>query len=520
MPLSVLARHGALGPVLVLAAVFDLVAIGWGLPASWAPDELGPRDLVVAMAMRFSDGWSHAYPPLQFWLLSALSWPVTASAAETIEIGAPAYTTLSYVMRLTSVAMGLGSLGLVYAIGCELYDRRAAVMATLIVALSPTFIYYSKVANVDVPYVFWFVLSVWLFVRILARHRTRDYALFGAAAALAVCTKDQAYGLYVLAPFVIALSYSRDRRGVEPAAGVWASLVRGPMLLAVGVGGLVFSVVHNLAFNPDGFIEHVRTLLGPRSSAYQMFPNTVTGHLQLLWLSVGSLAFVLGWLPFGMCIAGLASAIWQRASNRRLLATLVFPVSYYLFFVSVVLYQYDRFALPMALVLALFGGKALSACLVRGAPLRWARVAAVAALFVWRLLPGVALDARMLNDARYCAAAWVERNAPAGAFIIGIGLHTDFPVLPAHSLATVDERNFDQIWRGELVLTSSLFQEDRFGGHRDAVERFVALRSGRSQHQLAKVCEPMRGFDFLRTAGIPTNLDKIDPEIRIYRRAP
>ena len=41
------------------------------------------------------------------------------------------------------------------------------------------------------------------YLQLLETGRLRDYMLFAAAATLSVCTKDQAYGLYLLLPLVI-----------------------------------------------------------------------------------------------------------------------------------------------------------------------------------------------------------------------------------------------------------------------------------------------------------------------------
>ena len=70
----------------------------------------------------------------------------------------------------------------------------------------------AKTANTDVPYLFWFALSMVFYLRVLDGLRTRDFAIFAALAALSVCTKDQAYGLYLLMPLPIVMQLWRARR--------------------------------------------------------------------------------------------------------------------------------------------------------------------------------------------------------------------------------------------------------------------------------------------------------------------
>ena len=78
----------------------------------------------------------------------------------------------------------------------------------------------------------------------------------------------------------------------------------------------------------------------------------VVGHVELLGQTARHLAFVMGGPSLLAALAGLVLAWRDRAHHRLLLATLIPAVSYVVFFPLVVLYVYDRFLLPVALVLA------------------------------------------------------------------------------------------------------------------------------------------------------------------------
>ena len=47
---------------------------------------------------------------------------------------------------------------------------------------------------------FWFALSLIFYLRVLAGGTPSDFIWWGVTAALAVCTKDQAYGLFLMMP--------------------------------------------------------------------------------------------------------------------------------------------------------------------------------------------------------------------------------------------------------------------------------------------------------------------------------
>ena len=52
-------------------------------------------------------------------------------------------------------------------VGVRLFGRRAGTLAALTLALSAPFVYYSKTANLDVPYVCWFALALLFYLRTL-----------------------------------------------------------------------------------------------------------------------------------------------------------------------------------------------------------------------------------------------------------------------------------------------------------------------------------------------------------------
>src|SRR6185295_2032369 len=103
------------------------------------------------------------------------------------------------------VVMALGLVVLVYRCARLLVSHAASIASAAIVALMPAFIFYGKLANVDVPYLFWFMLATFFYLRAYTRDRARDYFFWGISAAIAVGTKDQAAGLLLPMPVVLAI---------------------------------------------------------------------------------------------------------------------------------------------------------------------------------------------------------------------------------------------------------------------------------------------------------------------------
>ena len=505
--------RGALGLVLAMALVLGAWGLRWGLPGEfgWAPDEVLPADVDSAVAQRFAHGWHTKYPPLHFALLAGASAPVRLAGHVAGWDEARVHDARMTAGRVLSLALSLGLLVLVYRCGREMGDAWAGVLAAALLALSVPFAYYAKIANLDVPYLFWFALSLLFFLRARRRAQPRDFALFALAAATAVATKDQAFALYVLTvPF---LWWETVRRG---GSGRLAATM-------CGTGAFAYAVLSGALFNPAGWLAHLRLIAGPARTSFRMFDQGLGGHLELLGQTARHLLFVMGGPSLLAALAGLVLAGRERASHRAWLAALVPAVSYVLFFPLVVLYIYDRFLLPVALVLSLLGGLALSRAL-RTRP--GAGRAATAAVLAFAALRAASVDVLLARDSRYTVEDWLRREVGPAPLVAAVGpleylprfdgLHWRRLGPAASRLAQVNPEvvvvNADYARRadegtGERAFYAAL--DDGSLGYR------VALRHRTSPRVLLDT-------DALRRDGhghIWSNLDKVDPEIVVYRRA-
>ena len=201
-----LPNRGALpesAPVTLVLTVFAVlfgIGIEWGWPATWAPDELDPPAILNAIGHRFSNGWFDKYPPLHYYLLGVVYSPVLmAGELGWLHVDSEPVRGLLYLQgRTLTLAMAIGTLAGVARLATRTLGSRYAWPAALCAGAFLPFVFYAKTMNVDVPYVFWFVMSCLFLVEALRDGRARDCIGFGIAAAAAVGTKDQAYALYVL----------------------------------------------------------------------------------------------------------------------------------------------------------------------------------------------------------------------------------------------------------------------------------------------------------------------------------
>src|SRR5262249_38800910 len=125
---------------------------------------------------------------------------------------------------------------------------------------------------------------------------------------------------------------------------------------------------------------------------------------------------------------------------------LVAVPAYYFGLINIILYNYDRFVLPVCVLLALFGGLALDALLVSGPGGRRWRVAAVTAIFAYSVLYAGLVDALMIGDSRYTVEAWMNHHVNAADDVVGAtGLHEYLPRL--ERFRTIDVSTIDDLRR-------------------------------------------------------------------------
>ena len=474
---------------------------------TWAPDEIVPSAVLEGVERRFAGGWHAKYPAFHFAVLAAAYLPWLGDAPS------PARTeALVAAGRSVSVLMAAGLVLLVHLCGRELYGHGPALFAALVAGLSVPLPYYAKTANTDVPYLFWSAAALLAYLRLLDGHRRRHYVALALCAAAAVAAKDQAYGLFVLVPVVVVVTGARtllDRR----------------LLAGVGVGVVAFAVLTNAWRNPSGFAAHVALITGPASSDFRMYDRDLRGLVALAVDTVRATVFALG-LPAALAAgAGLVLALRRRQENARLLATLALPIGYCLAFLAVVLYLYDRFVLPVALVLALFAGHALAAGLAVPRARR-AAVVAAAGIVAFSALRALAVDVLLARDSRHAASAWLHRNAPPPATIAGVGPLEYLPRLDGLAWRRLGPSldRLRQVDPDVVVVNPDVARRAVEGGSDAAL--YAALASGTAGYRLADAepraetlpwldVDAFRGDDPRR---LLSNLDKVGPPIFSYVR--
>ncbi len=235
--------------------------------------------------------------------------------------------------RLISVAFGVGGIGLAYATGSLLFNRRAGLIAAALLSLMPYHVIVTRQALLDGPETTLFLLSIYLIAR-FARDGAARW-LYGAAFAtgLTVLAKETAV---LIVPVAIAF--------LLLAPEIRVSLRR--QLMAIGLFALA------VAPYPAAI------LIGKGTGAAQSFvlwevlrqPNhTWTFYADVVPGAMGLLVFLAG-------AAGLIYAARRgRWQDRLLIAWVAVPIAFFEIW-PVKGYQY---LLPIAPAVAILAGMSL-----------------------------------------------------------------------------------------------------------------------------------------------------------------
>jgi len=313
--------------------------------------------------------------------------------------------------------MGTGIVICVYYIGKELFDKKVGYLSAATAALCPTLLLYSHTSNVDVPYIFWAMLGILFYIRMIKERRRRNWIAFGIFSALSVSTKDQAYGLFGLLPLAILGIYRRDlrtslRRETRFKDGLFRNLIASMAAFLVTYG-----TINILLPGLSTFGAHLRHILGPGVGAYREYEHGVTGYLGMVHLIVLYVRQAFGWPFFLVCLMGLVYAL--RRFPKKTLILILPGISYCLLFLGATMYVYPRFILPIVLLGCVLVGKVLvDLLLIPARPtVKILTVLGLSLILIYSTARAYATDLVLISDSRILAGRWIESYVPEGARI-------------------------------------------------------------------------------------------------------
>lgn len=407
--------------LLVITFVLILPGLFWGLPSAVtpqvdAPVPLGPLlffadrnpqiDTIYPAFHQLLLMPVYAAAMAVYWVCGGIShlssaWPYGLHDVSLL------FSALILLSNLVATCMGLGIL---YIASCLVAPHKSWVWAGILVAATNgVFVYYCRVGNLDIPYNFWWAVTLFFLWRHFFQDKPFRASLLPAAlaAACAVGSKDQASGLVIGAGVLVLLCAPRRDRSL-------VGRIRNAILFGACVA-LFYTVVAILP-HPARWWYHFQYILSGKAPTE--IPFTPGGEVQIFILTVQWVLRVFTIPVVALALVGIYYLI-RNGRGSECLVLLLPLVFYYAIVVAQTRVFYPRFCVPFFAPVIVFvtHGAAWLAETVFAAPrARLAWTAVIVAFLVFQLcISYVPVTYAQVFDMKRDLAAGLPASLPPGS---------------------------------------------------------------------------------------------------------
>lgn len=271
--------------------------------------------------------------------------------------------------RLFVIAFSLGCIPLLFALGWELYSRRAGVFAAGLFAVAPGAVYYGRAIIPESDMLFFSIGALLFWCRFARTRASPDFWLSAVFAALALLAKPTA--IIILAP-IIALAWRPARVSSKTRFPFWSPLTQAAIALtaiALAPLWLYYAHLHRIAewHWATGITGlHVIPTLLARLSSPAAFVAGLGGMLALLKMLATT---ILGPALFGLVlIATVAQPRDSRAPERAMFFGAWITALAIYAFVVVNVERVDYYLMPFVPFAAIYAASGLDHVLGLVAP--------------------------------------------------------------------------------------------------------------------------------------------------------
>ncbi|UPM41810.1 ArnT family glycosyltransferase [Halocatena salina] len=314
------------------------------------------------------------------------------------------WTLVLAVVRLTSVALAVGSVYLTYRIGTVLSDRRAGHLSATVLTITYGFLVVAHEGGEDMPALFFVLLALYLALRYVERGDAVSFLAGCVSGGVALAFK------FTAAPVVpiLGIAYVLRARHVND----WSVLAR----LGLLVSGAALGAVTVIAGFPTVLVSGVDPLINRLLHGASVGPQRYYGpDAPIWWWYLRNYLNGLGVPLFLAGVGSVAAGVFRlrgRSIQSNATILVLFGLGAYLLLFSSWHDLRVHHLLPTFPLLAVLIGAMLS-CLSDRSP-RLARPV-IAVLLVTGGAYGVVGDLGYATQPRDEATAWVEQNAPENA---------------------------------------------------------------------------------------------------------
>jgi hypothetical protein len=404
--------------IIVLAAGLRLLALGYGLPATYNPDETPILNRALAFAKGDLNPHNFLYPSLYFYALfawevlffgvgRAVGWFASLDAFQREFFTDP--SRLFLAGRALTALFGIVTVPAVYWCGRRLYGEATGLAAAAFLAVAPVAVRDAHYVKLDVPVTLFVVLTHVVLARIVtdpvAALRRGSWLLAGLFAGLTVST--QYYAVFIVIP-IAAAAFADGSKTSE-----WGRAFRMVALAAAATcAGFVIGTPFFFT-EPQTALRHmvaVREINIDRAVEATGAFTSFAPYVEILFRDT------VGW---PVCLLAAIGFVWAIVADWRRGLLLASFTAAYLAFVSntVPMSRYLNVVIPLICLAAAFSITRVARAFGGSAPI------AAAALTALALIPGLAGSLRTdlffrQADTRTIARQFVESHIPDGASLL------------------------------------------------------------------------------------------------------
>lgn len=150
----------------------------------------------------------YSHPPMVAWMIA---------------VGRLFFGDSEFAVRIPFVVVGTGTIYASYLLGKVIFDKKVGLLMAFLIAISPSYIFTSRLATPDQPVVFFWILAMIFFWKAYKCDRILYWLLFGFSLGLGFLSKYQM--LFLPFSLVVFLVLKKKGRGLMFNPGFYAGLV-------------------------------------------------------------------------------------------------------------------------------------------------------------------------------------------------------------------------------------------------------------------------------------------------------
>ncbi len=388
--------------------------------------------------------------------------------------------------RIVSVALGLVGVIFTYLLAKELYDKRIATLATLLLSSNPLYFAMSRLVRMEIAVTTFMIIALYLLVIAIRDPKPHKYFLCGVFAMLAMLSHPNGLlGIAAIYFIVLILGVSRSDSAIGRLRSVFTE--RGVYLYCAGLAFTMVPYLIYISLDFQSFLAQFMSNIGQSLSSLVgnilAEPSRYSSFLEQFTSSSTGIVRLLGLLAVLLLISLTILTLYRVMRNRNWgdKIILIFLLTHVILFTVIVSNKTDIYLTLLLPAWSIIVSATIFHVLFKKKviPLR---SLSIVPLFVGILLAGhilanygaISYAIYMNRDYNYDQIKEeVLKYVPKGSTIIGettfwIALHDEFKYYDWHVFSLVGGERFHEViedLQPEFILFDESWATGRYGKH-------------------------------------------------------